>query len=245
MSASRIAFSSAAARLGSASRSRSAPSSLSAVPSCPSSLSAVSSCLSAVSSCLSAVPSCPSCRPAVNSCPSAMLPSCLARLLLTRFRIVDRMGRIGRPRPLVDANRPEAARLEYAHQLQPDHLEQREERHDQAAAILDIAEQIVEAARLGFRQARQQLLDPRFDRNLLRWQQHLRTLLQALQYRLEGVHQAEEIDFELRLVVVAGDRGDALVGTLPLRRAHLLAFVQQAGGSLEFLVLEQPAYQRV
>src|SRR3954469_6982788 len=208
MSASRIAFSSAAARLGSASRSRSAPSSLSAVPSCPSSLSAVPSCLSAV-------PSCPSSRPAVNSCPSAMLPSCLARLLLTRFRIVDRMGRIGLPRPLVDANRPEAARLEYADQLQPDHLEQREERHDQAAAILDIAEQIVEAARLRFRQAGQQLLDPRFDRDLLRRQQHLRALLQSLQYRLEGVHQAEEIDFELRLVVVAGDRRDALVGTLP------------------------------
>ena len=40
-------------------------------------------------------------------------------------------------------------------------------------------------------------------------------------------------------------RGDALVGPQPLRRAQLLALVQQAGGRLELLVLEQPADQRV
>ena len=39
--------------------------------------------------------------------------------------------------------------------------------------------------------------------------------------------------------------GDALVGPLPLRRPHLLALVQQLGGRLELLVLEQPAHQRV
>ena len=63
--------------------------------------------------------------------------------------------------------------------------------------------------------------------------------------RLERGEQAEEIDLELRLVVVAGDRRDPLVGPLPLRRPHLLALVQQAGGRLELLVLEQPADQRV
>ena len=69
--------------------------------------------------------------------------------------------------------------------------------------------------------------------------------MSALHDRLKRVQQAEEIDLELGLVVVAGDRRDALVGPLPLRRAHLLALVQELGGGLELLVLEQPADQRV
>ena len=73
----------------------------------------------------------------------------------------------------------------------------------------------------------------------------LRPLLRALDHRLKRGQQAEQIDLELRLVVVAGDLGDALVGPQPLRRAQLLALVQQVGGRLELLVLEQPAHQRV
>ena len=69
--------------------------------------------------------------------------------------------------------------------------------------------------------------------------------MRALDHRLKGREQAEQIDFELRLVVVAGDLGHPLVGALPLRGAHLLALVQQPGGRLEFLVLEQPADERV
>ena len=69
--------------------------------------------------------------------------------------------------------------------------------------------------------------------------------LSALHHRLERVHQAEEIDLELGLVVVAGELGDAAVGPQPLRGAQLLALVQQSGGRLELLMLEQPAHQRV
>src|SRR5207247_225863 len=79
--------------------------------------------------------------------------------------------------------------------------------------------------------------------DLLRRQQHFRPQLHALHDRLERVQQAEEIDFELGLVVVAGNRRDALVGTLPLRGAHLLALVQQAGCRLELLMLEPTAYE--
>ena len=70
-------------------------------------------------------------------------------------------------------------------------------------------------------------------------------MLRALDDRLKRGEQAEQIDFELRLVVVAGERGHPLVGALPLRRAQLFALVQQAGGRLELLVLEQAAHQRV
>ena len=113
------------------------------------------------------------------------------------------------------------------------------------AAVVDVGEQLVEPARLVLREPGQQLLDAHFDRHLLGRQQHLGALLRALDDRLERRQQAEQIDFELRLVVVAGDRRDALVRPLPLRRAQLLAFVQQSGGRLELLVLEQPADQRV
>src|SRR6266446_6727231 len=38
--------------------------------------------------------------------------------------IVQRARGVGRPRPLVDADRPDDAALEHANELQPDHLEQ-------------------------------------------------------------------------------------------------------------------------
>ena len=149
--------------------------------------------------------------------------------------VANRMRRVGRPRALVDADRAEAAGLKYPHQLQANHLEQREKSDDEAAAVVDVGEQIVEAARFGFRQARQQLLDADFDRNLLGREQHLRPQPGALHHRLERGEQAEEIDLQLRLVVVSRDVGDAAFGTLPLRRAQLLALVQQAGrGSSSF-----------
>ena len=99
--------------------------------------------------------------------------------------------------------------------------------------------------RLGFRHPRQQLLDPHLDGNLFGRQQHARPVLRALDDRLKRVQQAEEIDLELRLVVVARDVGHALVGPQPLRRAQLLALVQQSRGGLELLMLEQPPHQRV
>jgi hypothetical protein len=61
------------------------------------------------------------------------------------------MRRIGRSRPLVHTDRPETAGLEHPHQLQANHLEQREKRDDQAALVRDVREQILETTRLGFR----------------------------------------------------------------------------------------------
>src|SRR4030095_2663833 len=89
---------------------------------------------------------------------SASVTSCLSSLMVC-LRIANGMRRVGRTRTLVDANRPEAARLEDAHQLQTDHLEQREERDDEAAAVGDVGEELLESARLRFREARQQLVD--------------------------------------------------------------------------------------
>ena len=91
----------------------------------------------------------------------------------------------------------------------------------------------------------EQLVDAGLDRHLLGRKHHPRPLLGALNDRLERGQQAEEIDFELRLDILAGDPGDAFVRPLPLRSAHLLALVQQPGGGLVLLVLEQPLHQRV
>src|SRR5262249_8364135 len=112
------------------------------------------------------------------------LPSTLAELLPLVLRVPNRMRRIGGPRTLVDANGSEAARLEHAHQLQSDHLEQREKGDDQAAAVVDVREQLVEAARLGLGEPRQQLLDSDLDGNLLRRQHDSRSLPEPLQHRL-------------------------------------------------------------
>ena len=86
------------------------------------------------------------------------------------------------------------------------------------------------------------LLDADLERHLLRREQHRRALLRALHHGLEGREQAEEVDLQLRLVVVAGDDRHALVRALPLRGAPLLALVQQFGGRLELLVLEQSSF---
>src|SRR5262249_31091422 len=82
-------------------------------------------------------------------------------------------------------------------------------------------------------------------RNLFRWQQHLRPLLRAFDDGLKRSDQAEEIDLDLRFVVVAGELGHRLVWAKPLRGTELLALVQQAGGRFELLVLEQAPYERV
>src|SRR5262245_60818567 len=142
---------------------------------------------------------CPASPPGASSVASC----CLSFMVC--LRIANGMRRIGRTWTLVDANRPEAARLEDADQLQTDHLEQREERDDEAAAVGDIGEELLESARLRFREARQQLVDADLHRNLLGRQQDLRTQLRALDDLLERGQQAEEIDLELRLVVVAGN----------------------------------------
>ena len=106
-------------------------------------------------------------------------------------------------------------------------------------------EQLLEPARLGFRQALQQLLHPILDRDLLRRQHHARPAVGALEHAAERRQQAEEIDLQLRLVVVAGRLGDARVGAHELRAAQRLALVQQLRRRLVFLVLEQPADQRL
>ena len=69
--------------------------------------------------------------------------------------------------------------------------------------------------------------------------------LRALEHLPERRHQAEQIDFDLRLRRLADDVGDAAVGPAPLRAALNLAFVQQLGGRLELLVLEQPPHERL
>src|SRR5947209_7541326 len=54
------------------------------------------------------------------------------------LRIANGVRRVGRTRPLIHTNRTERAGLEHAHQLESNHLEQREKRDDQAAAIVDV-----------------------------------------------------------------------------------------------------------
>ena len=110
---------------------------------------------------------------------------------------------------------------------------------------LHVGEQILEAARFGFRQPRQQLLDPVLDRHLLARQVDLRPLLGPFDDVAEGADQAEEIDLDLRLGRLAGDLGNRTVGARPLRAAQRLALVQQLGRRLELLVLEQPPHQRL
>src|SRR5919197_44594 len=106
------------------------------------------------------------------------LPSCRVFIsAMIRLRIADGMRGIRRARAFVHANGTERPRLENPNELQPDHLEEREKGDDQAAAIVDIGEQILESARFGFRQSREQLIDEHFDGNLLRRQQKFRPQL--------------------------------------------------------------------
>src|ERR1700694_934476 len=81
-------------------------------------------------------PSSPSCSsrlsfPTLPSGPAIPPPVVLylyRGLSLSRFRIADRVRRVGGTRPLVDANRAKRARLKHPDQLEPDHFEQREKR---------------------------------------------------------------------------------------------------------------------
>src|SRR4030095_4300335 len=52
------------------------------------------------------------------------------------LRLPDWVRSIRRPRTLVDANRPETGGLEHPHQLQTNHFEQREKRHDQEPPVV-------------------------------------------------------------------------------------------------------------
>src|SRR5215831_17937748 len=111
-------------------------------------------------------PSCPSCPSSAfsPSCPTST--SCPVSSSLFSIWVTNGMRRIDRTRSLVHANRAERSRLEDAHQLQPNHLEQREERHDETATVVDVGEQILESHRFGLRQPREQLIDSHFDGNL-------------------------------------------------------------------------------
>src|SRR5438128_12262643 len=81
------------------------------------------------------------------SCKSAILPSCNSFLATMSLRIANRMRRVGRPRAFVHADRPEAARLEYPDQFQPNHLEKRETCDDEAVAIVGVGKELFESAR--------------------------------------------------------------------------------------------------
>src|SRR5689334_15611722 len=79
--------------------------------------------------------------PSSPSCPSG--PSCFSSrsrpFSATMFlRISDRMRRVGRPRSPIDAQRSEAARLVDAHELETNHLEQREKRDDETALVGEV-----------------------------------------------------------------------------------------------------------
>ena len=95
------------------------------------------------------------------------------------------------------------------------------------------------------RQPVEQLVDPGLDRNLLGRQQHPWPLFGPLDDGLKGAEQAEQIDFELRLEILACDAR---------RSAHQVAATGQpapararaaARGGLELLVLEQPSHQGI
>src|SRR2546422_11617024 len=86
-----------------------------------------------IASCDSVSSTCPTC-PACSTCPSCFLSATVS------LRIANGMGRVCRPRALVDADRSEAAGLEDAHELQSNHLEQRQERDAEAGAVLNVGE---------------------------------------------------------------------------------------------------------
>src|SRR5947207_3423295 len=155
------------------------------------------------------------------------------------LRVADRMRRIRGACSFVHPNRPKRPHLKDAHQFQPNHLEQREERDDQAGPILYVGEELFEPARLGLRQPREQLVDANLDRDLLRRQEDLGPLLRALDYRAKGIEQAEEVYLELRLVLVTSNARDPLVRPEPLRGPQLLALVQQLRRCLELPVFEK------
>ena len=72
-----------------------------------------------------------------------------------------------------------------------------------------------------------------------------RARLRPLHDRLERREQTEQVDLELRFVLVAGDVRDAFIGTLPLRGAQLLALVEQFRRRLELLVLDQAPHEQI
>src|SRR6188472_1889204 len=98
---------------------------------------------------------------------------------MTRFRIEQRMWSIRRTRATIHANGPHRSCLEDTHQLETNHLEQREKCHDEARPRLHVGEQVLETAGLGLRETRHELLDSILDRYLLGGQVHLRPVLRA------------------------------------------------------------------
>ena len=131
------------------------------------------------------------------------------------------------------------------HQRQPDHLEQRQKRHDQVWARGHVAEEVLEAAGLGFREPREHLVDPGLDRDLRVRQWNRRPLLRPIDHGLERPQQAEQIDLELGFEGLARHLGHAAVRPFPLGAAQRLALVEQLGRRLELLMLHQALDQRV
>src|SRR5262245_53470057 len=95
---------------------------------------------------------------------SASPPGDLSFSATMCLRVADRVRRIRGPRALVDADRAKPGTLEHSNQLQPNHFQERQEGHDQTRPVADVAEKLFEAARFGFRQARQQLIDALLER---------------------------------------------------------------------------------
>ena len=88
-------------------------------------------------------------------------PSCLTSSTV-RLRISDGVRRVGRSRAFVDADRAEEPAWNTRTSFKPDHLEQREERHDQPAAVLRVGEQTPSKPQASVSgQPLEQLIDPR------------------------------------------------------------------------------------
>src|SRR4029453_16608007 len=139
---------------------------------------------------------------------------------------------------LVHANLAEGARLKYPNQLQSNHLQNCEERDDKKrTGAVTVAEQFLEAAGLCLGQTAQQLLDPSLERDLLWRQHHRRSPAGALEDALERGEQAEEIDLQFRLVLVARGVCNARIRAHPLRTPPCLALVPQLRSSLVLLML--------
>jgi hypothetical protein len=69
--------------------------------------------------------------------------------------------------------------------------------------------------------------------------------LARFEHALERGEQAEQVDLDLRLVLVAGGLRNARIWTHELRAAQRLPIVQQLGGRFVFLMLQQPTHERL
>ena len=160
--------------------------------------------------------------------------------------IANRLRRVGRPRALVDANRAERAGLEHANQLQPDHLEQRQERDDQAGARRRTSANRSSKPHASVSDSRASSCSMRSSIGIC----SAGSKPSAAAWRARRPPGTRVIRLKRSTSISGSCRSPAIsaiaaVGPRPLRAAQRLALVQQLGRGLELLVLEQPAHQRL